>query len=111
MEWNEAKSNTLDTWGRIRRAVDKKDELELLTEINAICDLCVAAKQDAGEGNEPCPHCPAYEQFGGCRQVNAEMSALVVEKDWDGLRQAVDDFIADLRDMDVEPDLDAGPPV
>ena len=74
MEWAEAKERTLELWTRIRRMADEPDELALLTEINAMCDLCDKAREEAGvESLEMCPHCLAYQQFGGCRAVNAEI--------------------------------------
>ena len=103
MEWAEAKVKTLELWMRIRRMTDEPDELALLTEINAMCDLCNTARDQKPESLEMCSYCLAYQQFGGCRAVNAEMSELVVTKDWETLRARVDGFIESLKSIELPP--------
>ena len=103
MEWADAKAKTLSFWKDLRLAIDREDEVELLTEINAICDLCQVAEEDAPDRLERCQHCLFYQQFGGCREINSEMSLKVAERDWDGLRGLVDDFMRHLREMEVPP--------
>lgn len=111
--WQTAKQETLALWLRIREMVDDPDEIELLTEINAICALCEVAKADDSEVADSeaddsevhgrCAHCLAYQQFGGCGAVNGEMSELVAERDWNGLSVMVDRFVESLRGLEVPP--------
>jgi hypothetical protein len=101
MNWQEAKSGTLRQWIRIRSSIESRDELQLLTDINAVCDLCTTARDEAATAAERCDHCHFYQQFGGCQEINWQMTRRVTEKDWDGLRDLVDSFIANLRAMDT----------
>lgn len=101
MEWREARESTIELWQGISRAVDREDQVELLTEINAICDLCVAAHEQSPAALDRCKHCLAYQQFGGCREVNGLMSVKVVEGDWDGLRKMIDEFISLLEGVET----------
>ncbi len=101
MEWAEAKGRTLDLWMKIRRMTDEPDELALLTEINAMCDLCDTAKAQAPDSLDMCPNCLGYQQFGGCREVNAEMSELVVSHEWEELKKRVDAFIESVKAIEL----------
>lgn len=103
MNWNKARDETLDLWLRIRDLIDNPDELELLTEINAICALCDAANEQEPRDLTRCERCIAFRQFGGCHEINLEMSERVVEKDWDALRGLVDQFIHNLENLEVAP--------
>jgi hypothetical protein len=103
MEWVDAKAKTLSYWKDLREAIDREDEVELLTEINAISDLCQMANEEAPDRLQRCQHCLFYQQFGGCRETNAEMSLKVANHDWDGLRAMIDDFTQHLRAMKVPP--------
>jgi len=99
--WQTAKEETLTTWLKIRQMVEDPDEIELLTEINAICALCDCAQAAEPEVHGRCERCLAYQQFGGCRGINAEMTERVVEADWQGLTAMVDRFIANLRTLEI----------
>lgn len=101
MSWETAKAETLELWRKIRRMLDQPDELELLTEINAICSLCDAAASEEPRNLTRCERCLAFQQFGGCHGINLEMSQRVVEKDWDAVRDLVDRFIDILETLDV----------
>ena len=101
MNWQEATTNTLDLWGKIRTSIGTAEPLDLLVEINALCDLCELANSEAAGNPERCRYCPAYEQFGGCREVSAHLSELVMEKDWGKLASEADEFIARLEQMEV----------
>lgn len=70
--------------------INEPDELELLTEINAICALCEAANAEQPQTLTHCERCLAFQQFGGCRGVNLEMSERVIQKDWDALQDLID---------------------
>ena len=104
MNWTSARDETLDLWRKIRGMIDAPDELELLTEINAICALCDAANEAEPRDLGRCERCLAFQQFGGCREINLEMSERIVEEDWDGLRLLVDRFIQSLEDLDLPPE-------
>lgn len=110
LDWQAAKEETLALWLKIRGMVAEPDELELLTEINAICDLCDVAQDAAPQVFGRCERCLAYQQFGGCHGINGEMSERVVEHDWEGLLVLVDKFIDNLRALEVPSpsDLEGG---
>lgn len=108
MDWKDARTSTIELWQGISKAVDREDQVELLTEINAICDLCVAAHEEAPAALDRCQHCLAFQQFGGCREVNGLMSVKVVEKDWDGLRKMIDEFISLLESVDTPAGVSEG---
>lgn len=101
LDWVAARDGTLELWLGIRDLIDHPDELELLTQINVICDLCDAAQAAAPQVHGRCERCLAYQQFGGCAGINAEMSERVVAKDWEGLRVLVDRFIENLRNLEI----------
>lgn len=101
MNWEEAKSRTIAQWEGIRDSIGKVDEVTLLTDINAVSDLCQLAKTEAFEHGDivKCHFCPAYEQFGGCKEVCGELSDLVARKEWDEMREMIQGFIDTLRTM------------
>ncbi len=106
LDWQAAKEETLALWLKIREMVDKPDEITLLTEINAICDLCDVAEASEPEVFGRCERCIAYQQFGGCQGINAEMSERIVERDWKGLAVLVDRFIENLEALEVAPPVE-----
>lgn len=101
MDWQEARDGTLAVWRRIRDAIGTAEELELLTEINAVCDLCDVATAEAAGAPDRCGYCLAFQQVGGCRAASLAMSEMVVDRNWVGLRELVDDFIAELESVDL----------
>lgn len=101
MDWNEAKENTVKMWRGIRDAVGKAEPLDLLVEINAITDLCEMARAEARGEWGRCRFCPAYQQFGGCQEVSARLSELVVDENWDELRRLTEQFIEQLKAVEL----------
>ncbi len=101
MNWDEARDRTLEQWRGLQDSFEARDEVELLAEINAICELCEVAKEKAAGQWGRCDYCLAQRQFGGCTGISLQMSERVVEGDWDGLRQLIDQFIANLESMTV----------
>ena len=103
MNWEEAKQSTLRQWQSIHASVGRADPVALLTEINSISDMCALAKEEATPAHDlvHCHFCPAYEQFGGCREVSAHLSELVARKDWAELRAQITRFIHQLDHMDA----------
>ena len=103
MDWEEAKRNTLNLWSSIYNLVGKTDSVTLLTEINAIADLCVLAGEEAREHGDldKCHFCPAYIQFGGCRDVCGELSDLVARKEWDQVRATIESLMVTLEGMEA----------
>jgi hypothetical protein len=93
MTWNEAKTGTIRQWEAIRDAIGSADTVELLTEINAVCDLCEKSDQEAGTPFGRCGYCLFYRQFGGCREISASLSELVVKGEMEEVRAIVDDMI------------------
>lgn len=103
MNWEEAKRSTLELWRGIHASVGVADPVALLTEINAVSDLCALAKEEAqsASGLVKCQYCPAYEQFGGCREVSAELSELVARRAWPELEAQIAGFIERLERMEA----------
>lgn len=101
MNWNEAREGTLRQWNAIRGMVGTADTVELLTEINAVCDLCEKSDKEAGSGIGRCQYCLFYQQFGGCLDISARLSEGVVEKDWDTVRTLIDDMIDKMKRMEL----------
>jgi hypothetical protein len=102
MNWQEAKDSTIAVWENILGSIGTAEPLDLLIEINAISDLCELANLEVEGAIGRCRYCPAYQQFGGCREVSGWMSEMVAEKDWEGLRSMVGRFLAQLRAMEAE---------
>lgn len=103
MNWEDAKKSTIDTWRSIYDSVGTADPVTLLTEINAIGDLCELAKEEATPAHDldKCHYCPAYQQFGGCREVSAMLSELVARHEWPELRARIQGFIHQLEHMEA----------
>jgi hypothetical protein len=99
MNWEEAKQSTLRLWRSIHDSVGRADAVSLLTEINAISDLCELAKEEATTRRDlaKCHYCPAYEQFGGCREASGLLSELAARRDWPELRLQIASFIRQLE--------------
>lgn len=115
MQWREARDQTLEVWRGIRDSLGSEEEaadrVELLTEINAVVDLCVKAREDSGGAFlERCNHCLAFQQFGGCKGISAEMSEAVVAGEEERLRGLIDQFIAQLETMELPPEEGAAAP-
>lgn len=104
MRWDEARDETLNTWRRIRASIGEASDVDLLTEINAVCALCERAEEEQhahGEEGSRCDYCVAFQQFGGCYGATREMSERVAMGDLDGLRELVDDFIGRLQAIEL----------
>ena len=101
MTWKEAQEGTIRQWEGIRNAIGTADTVTLLTEINAVCDLCEKSEEVAGNPSQRCEYCLFYQQFGGCREVSARLSELTVEGRLAEVRTLVDDMIAKTAMMKV----------
>lgn len=97
MDWNQALRSTIRQWEAIRSCIGNAHEIELLTEINAVCDLCEKAEEEScahtGFFYDRCRYCIAFQAFGGCQEISARMSEAVVQKDWPRLRHLVDETL------------------
>lgn len=80
-----------------------------------ICPLCEQAETDRAVKGQPnsdrCTFCLAYDQFGGCREVCAEISTKVAERDWQAACALADAFIERLRGMELPPEASAAAPI
>lgn len=101
MTWKEAKEGTLRQWMAIRDLIGDTDTVTLLTEINAVCDLCEKTDEMAGTPYGRCDYCLFYQQFGGCREVSAQLSELVVANQLKDVRVLVDDMIRKTQELKV----------
>ena len=103
LSWEQARNRELDHWSAIRDVIGTASPVELITEINAADALCEKSRE-GGEGPiDYCGRCLFYQQFGGCRQPSGRMSESVAARDWEGLRLQVDEIIAHLRALEVQP--------
>jgi hypothetical protein len=101
MSWVEARDRELAHWSAVRTAIGSASPVELLTEINAADAFCEKAREEADGEIHYCDRCLFYQQFGGCRQAGGRMSESVAARDWEGLRQQVDEVTAHLRALAV----------
>lgn len=101
MNWTEAIEGTIRQWDTIRESIGNASDVELLTEINAVCDLCKKAEEVEGSAIGRCHACLFYQQFGGCQELSARMSLAVVEKDWDRLHRLLDETIRGMRSLNL----------
>lgn len=101
MTWQEAKDSTIQQWITIQSLIDRADTVELLTEINAVCDLCEKADEVAGTPFGRCQSCLFLQQFGGCREVSAHLSELVVSGQLDEVHALVEGMIRATRKLKV----------
>lgn len=101
MTWTEAIEGTIGQWAAVREAIPRADEVELLTEINTVVDLCEKSEAEGGTPFGRCQRCLFYQQFGGCQDLCGRMSEAVVEKDWNRLRYLVDATIRGLRSLSL----------
>jgi hypothetical protein len=112
MDWNQALRSTIRQWEAIRDSIGSASDVELLTEINAVSDLCEKAREESiaetGAPFDRCQYCIAFQQFGGCQEISARMSEAVVEKNWPRLRQLVDETLRALKTTTVQPAGTAG---
>jgi hypothetical protein len=102
MKWQEARDQTLDMWRDIRASIGTADPVDLLTEINVVCSLCEKAQEEAAGEIPKCRYCLASQQFGGCHGISSEMSLRVAERDWERLRELVDEFVVRLQNLDLD---------
>ena len=101
MSWEEARDRELAHWSTVRDAIGTASQVELLTEINAADAFCERAREETVDPAGLCARCLFYQQFGGCRATGGRMSESVAERDWEGLREMVDEVIGRLRALDV----------
>ena len=101
MNWTEAIDGTVRQWNDIRNSIGTASEVELLTEINAVCDLCTKSEAEAGSGIDRCQHCLFYQQQGGCRELSARMSEAVIGKDWNQLRRLIDETLRGMKSLQL----------
>jgi hypothetical protein len=104
MDWKEALDGTIRDWKQIRASIGSGEEVALLADINAECDLCRVASSASETSLHRCESCLGFQSFGGCHQANLAMTEMVIDKDWDRLRTLVDDFIVVLEDIETTPE-------
>ena len=103
MDWELTKDKTLERWFAIRDGIGTAEPVDLLTDINVLNEMCQKAREEADTPWGYCEYCLFYQQFGGCKEISGQMSECVAARDWEQLRQLVDDFIAHLQAMEVPP--------
>ena len=100
-DWEQARQKTLEHWFRVRESIGSTDTVQLLQEINTVNELCGQAKRVAAGRWGRCDYCLASQQFGGCAGISLRMSECAVEYRWKELRRLVDEFIANLKKLDI----------
>lgn len=102
MNWTEAIDKTIEKWQAIRDSIGTAHAIELLTEINAVCEVCEKASEEAG-GNAvmKCRHCLLFYQYGGCQGFGARLSERVAEGNWEEVRALVDQAIGALQAVET----------
>jgi hypothetical protein len=105
--WTDARTLTLAKWRDIQTALAEPDPLELITEINAVCSLCERAKAEAKLHGAwwPCRYCAAFEQFGGCADLQGRLTEAIVRSDWQRASALVAEAIADLEALELPPQV------
>lgn len=101
LEWQAARESVAEIWTRIRDGALSLDEVEMLTEINAVCDFCSVAKRASGGTLDPCPYCPFYEQFGGCQPITLAIGERLVAGDRQAIAEIASQFLADLERLEL----------
>lgn len=103
LEWEAARESVAEIWRRIHERAGTVDEIDLLTDINAVCDFCSVAKEASGNALDPCPYCPFYEQFGGCRAITLAIGERLVAGDRKGIAELAADFLDKLGRLELPP--------
>ncbi len=101
MDWNEAKARTVAQWEEIRAGLGNQLPVDLVAEVNAVAELCVKAREAAGEPATRCDFCIAFGDVGGCSRVNLQITEALLAEDWDRARHYIDEVLQLLREAEV----------
>src|SRR5688500_4767046 len=103
MTWTEAKQQTVAQWRSLVERIGHDDVLDLLIELNAVTALCERARVDALQRGDSrkCQYCLAYEQLGGCGEVEEVLSEKLVSGEWDEARDLARRILGDLESLQV----------
>lgn len=102
MDWTQAKDRTVERWKEILAGVGETETVELLRQVNEICELCEKAQEKALVQGElaPCPYCIAQQQVGGCIRIRAALSRSIIDEEWDRVREIMQGFLHDVESVE-----------
>lgn len=101
MDWAQAKERTIRRWKEILVGVGQTETVELLRQVNEVCELCEKAQEEASTLGElaPCPYCIAQQQVGGCIRIRAALSRCIIDEEWDRVRELMQGFLHDVESV------------
>lgn len=106
MNWKEAKERTIAQWEGIRAGLGRELPVDLVAEVNAVAELCIKAREAAGEPAARCRFCIAFADVGGCARVNLQITEALLTEDWERAGRYIDEVLELLRAAPIP-----GPPV
>ncbi|MBI3098603.1 MAG: hypothetical protein HYY93_10230 [Planctomycetes bacterium] len=101
MDWTAAKDRTIQRWKEVLAGVGETETVELLRQVNEVCELCEKAQEKAQAKGElaPCPYCIAQQQVGGCIRIRASLSRAIVDEEWARVREIMEGFLHDVESV------------
>ncbi len=101
MDWQQARERTFEKWRRIRDGIGTGDPVELLAELNAVCDLCEKAREVAGRDGERCAHCVVFGTPESCKDARFEVGEALLDCDLEQARSLVEEVIERVRSAEL----------
>jgi len=103
MDWEQARARSVAHWQRILGAIGTGEPFELMQEVNAVIALCEMARREARAHGDwrTCRYCLAFQQIGGCSELQREMMGALIARNWDRARQHAAHAIALLEALEV----------
>lgn len=103
MDWEQARARSVDHWRQILAAIGTRDPFELMQEVNAVLALCDMARREARTHGDwrTCRYCLAFQQIGGCSELQREMMGALIARNWDHARQYAAHAIVLLEGLEV----------
>ena len=103
MDWEQARARSVAHWRRIQDAIGAAEPFALMQEVNAVIALCEMARRDARTHGDwrTCRYCLAFQQIGGCSELQREMMGALIARNWDHARQYAAHAIALLEGLEV----------
>lgn len=102
MEWKLALDATIAEWEVIRDNIGKANPVDLVTEINAVCELCDKASHEADQPGHRCRYCIVFGTDRGCRDLRLELTQSLLDEDWESSRAQVDEVLRIFRETATE---------
>ncbi len=120
-QWERARVEMLDRWGKILDRIEAHDEGGVLALANVMDEFCEAAidERQAAAGNKTdpavpilkfpwgatisgrCVFCRGFSELGGCFGVLHELNRAVLSRQWRTARRLAEEYLDRLRAMDL----------